>query len=275
MRRQSISNRARLFVVALAAVAAVGGASTLGRALPVSSPPRRATTGALQVSPLSLSFAHQANNAPSAPMDVVLRAGTSRTPVSGVHIEGAQASSFQILSGGEAGTLAPSSTRTIKVVFAPKAGAPGHDASLVVTAGAGDDSAEHRVSLYGASADGAAPYYLQPTGDPAGSRAIWLRFNRTKLQVTSSPVSVTLRNIGSAEWRVEGISMGPSGLSNWQPQDFKIAHNGCSGVVRPGGTCLMSFTFRPTGVDRRIGQCTLTGNALEMFIKLEGTGFVE
>jgi hypothetical protein len=244
-------------------VVAIASISVVGEAVPPYAPEARPIGGTLEVTPTELSFGHQAYGTRSAAKQVTLRSLGGPTEIASIRLDGSSARSFEIVTGGGAGTLAAGDSQSVALVFSPSQWRPGHDARLMITSG----QRVHSVRLYGAAEAQPSLYAVQPSGTPPT-----LDFGSIRLGLTSRTKLATFRNIGPASYRPTRTELGPRGFSNWHPQDFRVVHSSCSRPVGPGATCAIGFAFRPTGADQRLAEYELVGGRAAKYVKLRGWG---
>jgi hypothetical protein len=237
--------------------------SVVGEALP---PPRqelRPARGVVAVAPPELVFGYQAYGTKSATQNVTVRGLDGSARIAAIRVDGVAASSFEIRAGAEPGTLAEDADRVVQLAFAPRQWRPGHEARLLIQT----DRSEHSVRVWGPSEARPALHAVAPTGTPPR-----IEFGAVKLLATSSVKTVTFRNIGPTSYRATGGELGPRGLRNWHPQDFRIVKNTCVQPVPPAATCVVGFTFRASGTDQRIADYKLFEGATTKYVTLRGFG---
>jgi hypothetical protein len=244
-------------------VVAIASVSVVGEALPPPGQAPQLATGVLEVAPTKLTFGYQPYGTRSAFKQLTLRSVDGPVRITSVRLDGVAATSFELLSGGEAGQLPENGTRSVELAFAPKQWRPGHEARLVIQTGTTSQS----VSLWGASEPHPTLYAVQPSGNPPS-----VELGSVGLRTASEPKTVTFRNIGPATYRATSGELGPQGLSNWHPQDFRVVRNTCTLPVPPAATCVVGFRFRPTGVDQRVAEYKLMHGKSTRYIKLRGWG---
>jgi hypothetical protein len=92
-----------------------------------------------------------------------------------------------------------------------------------------------------------------------------LKFNKLPIAQTSSPLSVTLTNVGSDPLTIFSITA---------TGDYQIFSNTCSTSVAPGANCVIDVTFTPTKKGARSGILTFSDDAPDspQTVSLKGTG---
>jgi len=92
-----------------------------------------------------------------------------------------------------------------------------------------------------------------------------LNFKKVVIGQTSSPLSVTLTNTGSATLNISGIAT---------TGDYHISNNTCGATVSAGGNCSVSVTLTPTKKGARNGTLTFNDNASSspQTVTLKGVG---
>lgn len=165
----------------------------------------------------------------AAPVSITLTAtGTQPVSISGISITGSGSGSFSQTNNCSA--IAPASTCTINVTFAPtSAGTP--SATLQI-AGNGVNSPTS-VSLTGTASSS--------TGPALQISPVSITFPSTAIGSTSPAQSITITNNASGPVTLLGASLGtPSGAT------FAISSNTCSGTLTAGSSCTLSITATPS-----------------------------
>lgn len=154
--------------------------------------------------------------------------------------------------------LAPGSTCTITVVFAPGIGAfPCESATLVVT-GPGPDSSTAMAALTGSPCTGSLPLSLTSATPDLGQVAVG---------TTGGPVRFTLANSGSAPQGPVTVAITDSN------PEFVITDDTCTARVLPaGGACSIGVALRPTSVGSKQALLTATTPTASVSTGLIGTG---
>lgn len=202
-----------------------------------------ATGPIASVTPPSLTFASQPVNTTSAGQNVTLQnTGTGPMQVNSV----STAAPFS--QSSSCGSIAAGSSCTITVYFTPTAmGAA--NGTLTIS----DNAGTQTVSLSGT---GSAPVTLSTTS---------LNFGRVALRSTSSPQSVTLKNLQAVTLNFTSIAT---------TAGFKISSNTCGSSIGGGASCTVGVTFSPTTKGTLTGTLTFTDNAVNspQVVNLTGTG---
>jgi len=115
-----------------------------------------------------------------------------------------------------------------------------------------------------------ANFKFNSCGSGGGGAAVNLsstlmKFNKLPIGQTSSPMNVTLTNIGGATLNI--FSIVTSG-------DYSISSNTCGTAVAVGANCTVSVTFTPTRKAARNGTLTFVDDAPDspQTVTLKGTG---
>jgi hypothetical protein len=92
-----------------------------------------------------------------------------------------------------------------------------------------------------------------------------LKFDKLPIGQTSSPLTVTLTNVGDATLNISSIAA--SG-------DYQISNNACGSTVAVGANCTVSVTFTPTKKNARNGTLIFVDDApgSPQTVTLKGTG---
>ncbi len=208
--------------------------------------------------PNSVSFSTQALGSQSSTQEIVL-ANRQSVPmkVTSVSITGGKGTFAE--ADNCVGTLAPKSTCTISVAFAPSATSSGkqtaslqvHD-SLNATA-SGASSHPQKVSLSGM---GVAAATAQSSG---------LSFGAQTVGTISKPKAVTITNNLGVQLAFTNVAT--SG-------DFVITGSKCSTEIAKKSSCTVNVAFKPAATGRRTGTLTINDDAspLPVTVSLSGTG---
>jgi hypothetical protein len=102
----------------------------------------------------------------------------------------------------------------------------------------------------------------------AGSLAVspaGVDFGEQALGSESQPMTITIRNPGSATVRLEDVLV--SGMDFSERTD-------CGGSLAPGANCTIQVYFKPVIPGQRIGNVDITGSDSDSphFVALSGTG---
>lgn len=186
--------------------------------------------GLARVEPDFLAFPDTLAGGSSGPLVAVLQnLGEAVLPLQGVGVTGA---AFQATSTCAA-SLAPGEACEIRVVFSPVASGL-FSGEVAITTGAGERSV---VALQGRGIT--APIGRIVTEPPN------LTFGERIVNTTSTPATLTLRNVGAARAPVTSVTS--SG-------DYRVS-GGCS-TIEPGATCTWQVTFTPSTLGERPGVIT-------------------
>ena len=211
------------------------------------------------VDPSSLSFSATNLGSTSPAQTVTLRNGGAAAISSiSTSITGTNASDF-VLSGSSCGaSLAPSSSCTVNIAFAPSAAGP-RSATLTFNDSAGNSPQTIALSGIGVAANASvAPGSLTFAATTPGS--------------TSPAQSVTLTNNGIA-----AVAIGSTAISGANAADFTISANTCGTSLAGSASCTVSITFTPAATGPRGAVLTFTDSAgnSPQTVSLAGTGTAE
>ncbi len=209
------------------------------------------------VSGSPMAFGSEALGGTSAAKTVTIQNnGQGTLNFSGASIEGADPGDFS-LSGTTCGSVAPGSTCTASVVFAPQA-AGSRTATLTLTSNAPSSPTSIPLSGTGTA--------QTPTADVVSGSP--MAFGTESLGGTSTARTVTIKNNGQGNLTFSGASIGGANAG-----DFFLSGTTC-GSVAPGATCTASVEFAPQAAGSRSATLTLTSNAPSSptTIALSGTG---
>jgi hypothetical protein len=179
----------------------------------------------------------------------VKNSGTVPLRISGLTLNGPNASNFAYTSAPLPITLAPMKATVVKVTFTPSA-LGSRTAALAVFSNAA--TSPQTVMLSG---QGVQPVTLSPSS---------LNFGLQTVGTTSAAKLVTLTNNNSTPITIYSVI--PSG-------DFSVT-TACSSALAGKGKCLVSITFTPTAKGLRIGSVDINDSASNspQTISLRGTG---
>jgi len=211
-----------------------------------------ATSGAVTVSPTSLSFPVQLLQTSSAPQAVTLtNTSASALTISSIAITGTNLKDFS--QTNNCGTsLAGNTSCTINVTFKPTS-VNTRTASLTITDSA--SNSPQTVSLTGIC----TAVSLSPTS---------LTFAAQTVGTTSAPQTITLTNASG----VATLTISKVSITGTNSGDFAETNNCTS--VGPKGTCTISVTFTPTATGARSASVSVVdnGGASPQTAALSGTG---
>ena len=211
------------------------------------------------ISPTSLTFPSQTVQTTSSAMSVTLsNTGSAVLTLTSIAISGPNAAEFaQTNTCGS--TLASGANCTVSVSFTPSAtGARSAQLQIIDNAAGSPQS----VTLSGAGIATATPTAtISPTS---------LTFPSQTVQTTSSAMSVTLSNTGSAVLTLTSIA-----ISGANAADFAQT-NMCGSTLASGANCTVSVSFTPSATGARSAQLQITDNAAgsPQTVALTGTGVV-
>ncbi|MDE3171412.1 MAG: choice-of-anchor D domain-containing protein, partial [Acidobacteriota bacterium] len=194
-----------------------------------------------QVLPASLSFGNQPVNTVSPGRTITItNTGSANLTLSGELIAPAGAP-FQPQAGScsfpQSGwTLAPGSSCTIAIAFAPTATGAAQGQLQITDNSDLQSNAEQVVTLSGTGVTNAPIAQINPSS---------VTFGSTLIGATSAAQTVTLQNTGSAALNLTGISIGGTNAA-----DFKTATSGSTcpatgGTVAAGAQCTVAVQFAP------------------------------
>lgn len=198
------------------------------------------------VSPASLTFPDTPVGTTSAPLPVTL----SNTGSNPLYFSATTSGDFAE-SDSCSGTVAVGGACTLSVTFAPTA--PGNRAGTLTLV---DNTATNPQSV-SLSGSGTVPVVsLAPTSLTFPSQQVW---------TTSSPMTVTLNNVGNAPLNFNNFTI---------TGDFAFTTT-CGAPLPAGGNCTFSVTFTPTAIGTRAGTLSVYDNAAgsPQQVALSGTGF--
>jgi len=172
--------------------------------------------------------------------------GTEDLTITSIALSGPDAASFQILTGGTAGTLAPGATQAVEIEFAPATSAS-FSASLTVESDDPDESS-FTVPLSGGGATSA----LTVGGDAVGGQ---LDFGDVAVGATST-LTLDLSNTGTAPLEVTALTIGGPNAG-----DFAIG----AGVslpltIGPGTLQSVPVEYAPSADGGRSAELTIASN---------------
>lgn len=149
--------------------------------------------------------------------------------------------------GGSAG-VAPGATCLVSVTFAPKTFGP-LSGSLEMTFCAAGDTPCAPITTSGVALSGEGVH-----ADALSLAPTTLTFASTQLGTSSPTQTVTLTN-GSEQTSITGLTLGGAA-----PNEFAIAHDGCTGTdLAPGATCSFDVSFAPGQTGVRSATVTVAG----------------
>jgi FtsP/CotA-like multicopper oxidase with cupredoxin domain len=214
------------------------------------------------LSPTVVPFGNQLVGTTSATNTLTLSnagsAGSTLT-INSIGLTGANPGDFAIAGNTCGASLTQNANCTITLTFKPTAiGA--RSAGLTVTS---SDPVNPTVTSQ-LTGTGTAPVaVVSPTS---------LAFGNQKQQKTSTPLTVTLSNTGTAPLTINSIVIGGTNAG-----DFAISSNTCGASLAAGSNCTLNVTFRPAKKGARSATLTFTDNSNAIAnstqnVALSGTG---
>jgi hypothetical protein len=205
---------------------------------------------AVTLSTTTLAFASRNTGTTTTLPVVVTNDGTATLNISGATI--AAGSAFSVSNNGCTAPVAPAGTCTIQVAFTPTAVGV-QTANLSIASDAAGSPTTVALSGTGLAAPAAS---VNPTTLAFGTRTTG----------TTTPLTATVTNTGTANLVVTGATIAPAGLG------FTVGANGC-GTVLPGASCTITVNFAPTTVGARTAALSIAHNAgTALSVTLTGTG---
>ena len=196
------------------------------------------------LTPATLTFASQTVNTTSASQTLTLsNPGTATLNITGVTINGANATSFAANSGCGA-TLAVGATCSITVTFTPST-TGALNATVSVADNAANSPQTSTVSGTGAAAP-APQAVLTPSA---------LSFASQTVGTTSASQTLTLTNPGNATLNITGVT-----VTGANPTSF-AAVSGCGSTLAAGANCSITVTFTPVAAGTLTAGVTVADNA--------------
>ena len=208
-------------------------------------------TATLSIDPPSLSFPDTTVGATSTNVTIqVTNTSDFNVTIDRVFESG----DFRIASTGCVTSLRPSVTCIIAVQFVPSTTGARTGAITLADSAAGSPQT---VTLSGNGIAAGAAATASPDG---------LNFGTQAQSTTSSPLNVTLYNIGNLPFDASNVAA--SG-------DYQISSNGCAEVLAVGRFCTVQVTFTPTAAGTRSGTLKFTNAASTQTVNLSGNGVAE
>jgi hypothetical protein len=172
--------------------------------------------------------------------------GTGNLTINSISFTGTNAADF-LQSNTCGSTVAPNATCSVRVTFRPLA-IDTRSATLQIS-----DSAlgsPHTVAVTG-------------VGIPVKVTPVNLNFGNQKVGTTSSPIPITLTNVGKGS-----LTLGVNGFI-----DPQFAETNDCGTLGPGGSCTITATFTPTSVGTTLTYVQLTWFKFGFLnVNAQGTG---
>ena len=211
----------------------------------------------VSLSKTSLTFADQVIGTSSPSQTVTLtNTGVLTLTISSISVTGTITSDFGQTNTCDAG-LPPGGRCTITITFAPTQIGPRTASVTVTDNGVGSPQ---NIALSGAGV---------VTGPNATLSATSLTFAMQLVGTTSLAKSVMLSNYGTVALSVS------FSITGTYPHDF-AQNNTCGSSVAPGASCTISVSFKPTGINARTANLSITDNSpgSPQTVSLSGTGTV-
>lgn len=207
-----------------------------------------AIPGIFQVSPTARDFGMLGIGSQSMPASFVFSNGTTASVPLSPSLSGPDVSSFAITSNACPGSLAPGSTCSVSVRFAPST-VGAKTASLSASMGGPS------VALSGTGITGSAVLSISPSSRDWGSQLVGtaighMPFTVTNTGVAAAPIAPVIDGMNSA--------------------DFAVLQSSCGGSLAAGATCQISFTFKPTSAGAKLARLTMAPGGPSA--SLTGTG---
>jgi hypothetical protein len=195
----------------------------------------------VSLSSISLPFGAQAVNATSPPLtETVTNGGKTALAISGVTIDGANASDFAVSADNCTGaTLVPNASCAVSVIFTPPA-AGNRNAELYFTDNA--SNSPQAVALSGAAGASGPVAEVTPSS---------LDFGKQSVGAGTASLPVTLSNTGNAPLAISTLVTSPNFGQT----------NDCGASVAAGSSCTINVTFSPPAAGPLSGMLTLIDNS--------------
>ncbi|MDX6534153.1 MAG: hypothetical protein QOF68_1897, partial [Gaiellales bacterium] len=210
--------------------------------------PAEAPSPDASVAPSALAFPSvTVGTASTAKQITVTNVGTADLHVSSVTAMGASPADFAIDASACSVPVAPGSSCTVNVTFAPSAEGP-RTATLNVF----DDALGSPRSVAVSGTGVAVP---APSVELSGTS---LDFPSGAIGATAGPKTVTVTNAGQADLVIGAADVLPVS------SDFAVAGGTCAPLparITPGMSCTIDITFTPTAIGDRSATLSITGNA--------------
>lgn len=223
---------------------------------------RPSSTPVLRVEPEYVQFGDQGVGVSSAPREIrITNTDREALAIESATITGPWSQEYAILSGGEGSALAPGESRTLQIVFRPKA-AGRSSATLEIR----DDASTkaHVVPLYGLGAGPALQVGITALGAPGD-----VDFGDQPLGTSSAARTLTLTNAGHAPLKVRRITRTGSHRG-----DFKLAGPGGTITLPPNASRSLTVRFAPMSLGTRGATLRIEHSAdpRPYLVVLTGTG---
>jgi len=202
-----------------------------------------ASSGAISLTPATISFGSWEQGSTSTPLQVTVTNSTSST----VPITSAITGPFSIASNSCGSSLPASGSCQLELTFTPT------------------QSGAASGTLTFTDADGTQTAQLSGTGLAAPTdtlSATSLAFPNTVVNQLSAAQTATLTNSGGVN--LTSIAVSVSGA-------FQMT-NGCGAILAPNANCTVSVQFYPTATGYQTGTLTIQDELLKQTVALSGTG---
>ncbi len=211
-------------------------------------------TGALSISPTSLSFGSQLVGSSSAAQSVTLtNSGNAALSISSVAVSGTNASSFA-QNNNCGSSVAAGGTCAIAVSFSPSTSGALTALLTVVNSVTGNSVT---VSLSGTGSTVAASL-----------SAASLVFGSLPVGTTSPAQTVILSNTGTAPLSISGVAISGASAGSFSQS------NSCGSSLAAGANCAIGVTFSPSSTGALVATLSVADNASgsSQTVSLTGTG---
>lgn len=199
--------------------------------------------GATSVSPSGLTWAAVAVGNKSGQKTVTLTNGNGATiNISSFSFTGANPGDFSVFSKTCGSTLAPSTSCSLNILFAPT-GTGTRTATLNLV-----DSDSNSPQTVGVSG-------LGTSGVVAATPAT-VSFGSTTLGTSAAAQSITLSNGNTSPITISSVAIAGANAS-----DFVLAANSCGATLSVNGNCSATIYFRPTTAGARIATLSFADSA--------------
>jgi hypothetical protein len=213
------------------------------------------SVGLVTLTPSTLNFGTVTQGSSSSPMTVTLTNDSGSTlTVTAIPFRGANATDFIETDTCLGIPVAEGGTCTINVVFTPSTTSP-EVATLGVTS---TPATTATVALSGVGTEGTTTVTFAPMS---------LTFPATPINSASSPMNVTLTNIGTAALSVSGVTFTGTNASDYTQS------NACTNIA-PNGACTVAVVFTPHQSGASTASMDIADNATgsPQVVTISGTG---
>ncbi len=199
---------------------------------------------AVSLMPGSLDFGTTNQGTSTSSSISVKNSGTAALHISSIAITGANTNDFSSTSPTCTAPLAANSACTISVTFTPLA-AGLRTATVTLTDDAPDSP--QRINVQGTANSAPTSAIVVNPGSPDFG---------TRTQGTSTPMSVTVTNAGTAALHLTSAVLGGANAN-----EFTLADPTCGTAIAASGSCTIVLTFTPLSVGVHAASITLTDDA--------------